>query len=303
MIKRTLYFSNPAYLSIKWNQLIIKKPDQNKAQTVPIEDIAMILLDHQQITLTHEVIRRLQQNKAVIISCDQKHMPSGLMVPLEANHTQTEKQRNQLVATISLKKQLWQQTIIAKIRNQKALLTILDKEYNRLEVLEKRVKSGDPDNIEGQAARYYWSKMFQDFTRDQFGEPPNHLLNYGYAILRSMTARALLSSGLLPTVGIFHKNKYNAFCLADDIMEPFRPFVDLIVYRIYQEEGDQFFLSQNAKEKLLSIATMDAIFNKKKKPLMVGMSSTTNSLQKCFEGTKRKIVYPSFKKSECFLLL
>ncbi len=293
MIKRTLYFGNPAYLSIKLDQLLIKKPNEDETISIPIEDIGMVLLDHAQITLTHDVIRRLQNNKAAIISCNSSHIPQGLMLPLEGNYTQTLVQKNQIAASEALKKNLWKQTIVAKIRNQKLLLLSLGKSWKQLEILQNRVKSGDAGNDEAQAARIYWSKMFEDFTRDRYGDPPNHWLNYGYIILRSMMARALVSSGLLPTLGVFHKNKYNAFGLADDIMEPFRPFVDKLVYEIYMEEGENHIISKTSKQKLLSLATMDAQFSKQKRPLMVGMAMTTQSLSQCFAGTRRNIIYPS----------
>ncbi len=293
MIKRTLYFGNPAYLSIKLDQLVVNKPGEVETKTIPIEDIGIVLLDHQQITITHEVLRRLQDNKAAIISCDKSHMPQGLLLPLEGNITQSKIQRHQVNASEPLKKQLWQQTIIAKINNQAQVLKSLNKDYKRLAVLVSRVKSGDPNNIEGQAAAYYWRTLFDGFIRDRYGDPPNHYLNYGYAVVRAMVARALLSSGLLPTLGIFHKNKYNAFCLADDIMEPFRPFVDAIVCQIVADEDSvNFMLSQEVKQRLLSIATVDASYGKRKSPLMVGMATTTKSLADCFAGTKRKIIYP-----------
>jgi len=292
MIKRTLYFGNPAYLNLKLSQLVISKPNNIDSVTVPVEDIGLVILDHPQITITHMLIRSLQDNNVAIISCNDKHMPSGLMLPLEGNYTQSKVQKCQLQATQSLKKQLWQQTIEAKVRNQKHLLQSLSKPFKRLEVLEKRVLSGDSTNIEGQAAAYYWSKVFNDFKRDRFGEPPNHLLNYGYIVLRSMVARALVSSGLMPTLGLFHKNQYNAFCLADDIMEPFRPFVDHIVFELHNKDHTQTFISKEAKIALLSIATKDALFKNKKSPLMVGLSQTTRSLAQCYLGEKRKIVYP-----------
>lgn len=293
MIKQTLYFGNPAYLSINLNQLVIDKPDLDVNITVPIEDIGVLILDHQRIVITHEVLRRLQQNKAAIISCDHKHMPSGLMLPLEGNHLQAKVQKHQIAATQPLKKQLWQQTITAKIRNQKLLLKELGLDYKKLQVLETRVQSGDPNNIEGQAAAYYWKTLFPNFKRDRDGEPPNNLLNYAYIVLRAMVARALVSSRLLPTLGIFHKNQYNAYALADDIMEPYRPFADRIVYEIFESGSDiGFNLDTTVKRKLLSIATVDAQYNKKTSPLMVGLSFTTRSLAECFEGKKRKIAYP-----------
>lgn len=293
MIKRTLYFGNPAYLSTKLNQLVITKPDIIDQITIPIEDIAIVLLDHPQITITHALIRKLQDNKSSIISCNEQHMPQGLMLPLEGNTTQSETQRYQIQASEPLKKNLWQQTIKAKVNNQKELLQILNLPSNRLEVLQRNVKSGDSTNIEAQAAVFYWSHLFQEFNRDRYGDPPNHLLNYGYAILRSIIARALLSSGLLPTQGIFHKNKYNAYCLADDIMEPYRPFVDKLVHQMYDPNYVNQIMTKNEKVALLNIATENVRFKNLTRPLMVGVSITTKSLADCFSGKRRKVKYPT----------
>lgn len=292
MIKRTLYFGNPAYLSIELNQLVVERPDTNDKSSIPVEDIGVVLLDHPQITITHSVIKRLLENKVALISCDELHLPSGLMLPLEGNYIQSEKYKHQIDASIPLKKNLWQQTVKAKIENQMLVLKKLNKPYKRLEVLSNRVQSGDTGNLEAQASAYYWPTLFKGFIRDRFGNPPNNLLNYGYTILRAMIARALLSSGLMPTLGIFHKNKYNAYCLADDIMEPYRPFVDLVAHDLFFGMNIDNFLDKEAKVRLLSIATVDAMFGKTRSPLMVGISRTTASLYECFEGTKKNIIYP-----------
>lgn len=293
MIKRTLYFGNPCYLSLKDNQLQIKMRNElDHVVTRPIEDIALVMMDHPQITISHNAIKELQANKVVIVSCDDRHMPHSIMLPMEGHTEQSKRYRKQLQASQPLKKNLWQQTVVAKINNQKEVLRLLDKPYERLEVLAKRVQSGDPDNIEAQAAAYYWGTYLDDFIRDRYGEAPNHLLNYGYAVLRAMVARALVSSGLLLTLGIHHKNKYNAFCLADDIMEPYRPFVDAIVYDMYVNMNLESFLDSDGKQQLLSLGAVDAQFGKKRRPLMVGMAFTTSSLYQCFAGKKRKLQYP-----------
>jgi CRISPR-associated protein Cas1 len=299
MIKQTLYFGNPTYLNIKNKQLNIqiKTKVNEKRITRSIEDVGVIVLDNNQITISHNTIKALLENKAAIISCDDRHMPNSVTLPLEGHTEQSERYRYQIEASVPLKKNLWQQTIVAKIRNQKAVLDILEKPSKRLQVLMNRVSAGDAENVEGQAAAYYWSCFIDGFLRDRYGEPPNNLLNYGYAIVRAMVARALVASGLLPTLGIHHKNKYNAYCLADDIMEPYRPFVDLIAYDLFINEDCDTFLSSTAKKRLLAIATADAIFGKKKSPLMVGMSLTSSSLASCYLGTKRKIVYPKIIQS------
>jgi CRISPR-associated protein Cas1 len=298
MIKRTLYFGNPAYLNKKDEQLKVADPEtkQEKA-SIPLEDIAVVVLDHPQITLTHALIAALTDLNVSLISCDSKHLPSGLMLPLDGNHVQTERFRIQIAASEPLLKNLWAQTVKAKIENQAALLERCGLENKRLLALVPQIKSGDVDNMEGRAAAVYWKLLFNehDFTRDRFGVEPNSHLNYCYAILRAIVARALVSSGMLPTLGIFHRNKYNAYCLADDIMEPYRPFCDELVYGMFvNNEIDSEDISRPQKAKLLSVATADVLIDGKKSPLMVAMSRTTNSLFECFEGTRRKIVYPEF---------
>ena len=298
MIKRTLYFGNPAYLHKNLMQLKVINPDDNsELGSVPLEDIGVVLLDHPQITLTHALMAALLERNVALISCDEKHLPVGLMLPLDGNTIQTERFRSQIDASEPLKKNLWAQTVKAKIENQAEVLRRAGIDNKRLLALVPLIQSGDPDNVEGRAASVYWKLLFEDlpFVRDRFGLMPNAHLNYGYAILRAIVARALVGSGLLPTLGIHHSNKYNAYCLADDVMEPYRPFVDWMVYNMLQNEeitGDD--ISKEHKVKLLSIATVDVQIDGKKSPLMVGLPRTTNSLVECFDGSRRKIIYPEF---------
>lgn len=308
MIKKTLYFGNPAYLSLQNNQLVIKLPevernaslpDSFKKETVvtkPIEDIGLVVLDNKQITITSGVLETLLENNCSIITCDSKSMPVGLMLPLYGNTVQNERFREQLSASLPLKKQLWQQTIKAKIENQSAVLVnCLGEDSRCMKVWADDVKSGDSENLEARAAAYYWKTLFADidgFTRDREGISPNNLLNYGYAVLRAIIARALVSSGLLPTLGIHHHNRYNAYCLADDIMEPYRPYVDELVFGLIQQHGKNLELTRDIKAKLLTIPTLDVIISGKRSPLMIAASQTTASLYKCFSGELRRIVYP-----------
>lgn len=298
MIKRTLYFGNPAYLHKNLMQLKVINPDDNsELGSVPLEDIGVVLLDHPQITLTHALMAALLERNVALISCDEKHLPVGLMLPLDGNTIQTERFRSQIDASEPLKKNLWAQTVKAKIENQAKVLQLAGIDNKRLLALLPLIQSGDPDNVEGRAASVYWKLLFEDlpFVRDRFGLMPNAHLNYGYAILRAIVARALVGSGLLPTLGIHHSNKYNAYCLADDVMEPYRPFVDWMVYNMLQNgeiTGDD--ISKEHKVKLLSIATVDVQIDGKKSPLMVGLPRTTNSLVECFDGSRRKIIYPEF---------
>lgn len=310
MIKKTLYLGNPAYLSLRNQQLVIKLPEVEKNAsfsedykkktevTRPIEDIGVLVLDNKQITITAGLMEALLDNNCAVITCDSKSMPVGLMLPLSGNTTQNERFRHQMEATLPLKKQLWQQTIQAKIGNQAAVLQYCrEEEVGCMRVWAKDVRSGDADNLEGRAAAYYWKYLFgqhvEGFTRDRDGVPPNNLLNYGYAILRAITARALVSSGLLPTLGIHHHNRYNAYCLADDIMEPYRPYVDELVCGLIKIKGlPPNELTRDWKSEMLVIPTLDVTIAGKRSPLMVALSQTTASLYKCFSGELRKVVYP-----------
>ena len=296
MIKQTLYFGNPAYLSLKDRQLVIRLPDKDQSITRPIEDIGVVIVDNKQITLTSGLIEALLGNNCALITCDSSHLPVGLMLPLCGNTTQSERFRHQLSASLPLKKQLWQQTISQKIANQAQVLKeCFGVEVGNMLSWSKNVKSGDSDNLEARAAAYYWRNMFDDedvFIRDREGEPPNNLLNYGYSILRAIVARGLVGSGLLPTLGIHHHNRYNAYCLADDIMEPYRPYVDELVVNIRKEFDDTDFLDKEIKTRLLSIPTIEVRINNHRRPLMVAVTETTASLYKCFSGELRKIAYP-----------
>lgn len=307
MIKRTLYFGNPAYLSLSNKQLIVRLPEVEKndtlpdpfkkesAATIPIEDIAVVVLDNKQITITQALLEALLMNNAAIVTCDSSHMPAGLLLPLDVHNIQHERFKNQIESSVPLRKQLWQQTVEAKILNQNAVLHSLGKSSARLLTLAHNVRSGDPENYEGQAASIYWSEVFDkslDFRREREGVPPNNLLNYGYAILRAVTARSLVGSGLLPTLGIHHTNKYNAYCLADDIMEPYRPYVDRIVLNIVKAGRRIEEVTTELKKIMLALPVEDVVIDGERSPLTIAMQRTTASLAQCFEGTARKIVYP-----------
>ena len=298
MIKRTLFFANPAYLKTRNEQLVVQFPETDKeVKTFPIEDLGYIVLESPQITLTNGLLMKLIQNKTAVISCDQQHLPWGFLQPLVGHSEQTERMRHQLNASQPLKKQLWQQTVTAKIENQANHFLFRNKNASRLKRYAKEVKTGDHNNQEALAAAYYFQNLFTiaGFSRNQKGIPPNNLLNYGYAILRAVAARALVSSGLLPSIGIFHHNKYNAFCLADDIMEPYRPFVDSLVYDLVESSASITVLDKSLKADLLKIPAIDVCIDGKLSPLMNAMSRTTNSLYACFLGSNRKIRYPDFQ--------
>ena len=274
-------------------------PDSFKKETtrtIPIEDIGVVVLDNRQITLTHGLLEALLENNCAVITCDSKGMPVGLLLPLYGNTTQNERFRRQIDASLPLKKQLWQQTVKTKISNQAAILSRHSTENTRcMSIWVNEVKSGDTDNMEARAAAFYWKVLLRDipgFTRDKDGIPPNNLLNYGYAILRAIVARALVCSGLLPTLGIHHHNRYNAYCLADDIMEPYRPYVDDLIMKIINDGIDYQEITKEIKTRLLSIPTIEVNIAGQKSPLFVAMSQTTASLYKCFAGESRRILYP-----------
>ena len=312
MIKKTLYFGNPAYLSLRMGQMVIKLPEVESNEqlpevlkkqaeiTKPVEDIGVVVLDNRRITITQGLLEALLENNCAVITCDSHSLPVGLMLPLYGNSTQNERFRYQLEASQPLRKQLWQQTIKAKIENQAAVLSACSGVPTKnMKRWADDVRSGDPDNVEGHAAAYYWRNFFsnitglENFTRNREGMAPNNILNYGYAILRAILARALVTSGLLPTLGIHHHNRYNAYCLADDIMEPYRPYVDELIFAIVKEQGgENLQLTPTLKARLLSIPTLDVMIGGKRSPLMVAATQTTASLYKCFSGEMRRIAYP-----------
>lgn len=294
MLKRTIYIGNPTYLKLKQNQMVVVEPETKTLKgTIPIEDMALLLLDNHQITISSQLINRLMGNTVAIIHCDSHHLPNGLMLPMVGHSELTERWREQLNVSIPLKKQLWKQTVAAKISNQKFLLGKQGQPVNAMQLYLEKLTSGDETNMEGKAANHYWKYILTDFHRQRFGDVPNNYLNFGYAILRSIVARALTSSGLLPAQGIFHKNKYNPYCLADDIMEPYRPFVDKLVLSYINQHPTEEELNKQAKAYLLQIATEDVKIDGKTRPLLVAVSTTTASLYKCFTGERRTILYPS----------
>lgn len=300
MIKKTLYFGNPAYLKKEQEQLKIEFPaeEEKASRNIPIEDVGIIILDHQRLTITQALLQALIDNNAAVLSCDSRHLPTGLFMPMSANHIYTEKLRYQLDSSEPLRKNLWQQTVKVKIENQARVLESRDIDAENMWYWAGKVRSGDPDNLEGRAAANYWKKLMEGdtpFKRSRFGEPPNNLLNYGYAVLRAVVSRSLVASGMLPAVGIHHRNKYNPFCLADDIMEPYRPYVDLLVLEIAADFSVEEIveLSPGIKQRLLVLPTIDVLIEESKSPLMVGMQRTTASLMHCYEGEKRKILYPA----------
>lgn len=297
MIKRTLYFGNHCTLKKKDMQMYVDFPvKENKTPAViPIEDIGIVVLDSNQIVISHALISALMDNNSAVISCNDKHLPYGLMLPMFSHHAFTQKMHNQINSSLPLRKNLWKQTVIAKISNQAALLRKNGKNDNKMQYYIRQVKSGDPENIEGRAAAYYWDNLFNhyfSFYRSIEGGYPNSFLNYGYAVLLAVIARSIVASGMIPSFGIHHRNKYNPWCLASDIMEPYRPFVDKVILNIMEEFPDKEELTPEIKRHILKIPAMDIVIDRNNSPLMIGTQRTTASLADCFEGTARRILYP-----------
>ncbi|MGA9638387.1 type II CRISPR-associated endonuclease Cas1 [Flavobacterium sp.] len=295
MLKRSILIENKASIFTKNLQLVIKT--ELRESTIPIEDIGFLVLDHNEIYLSIPAMNLIVENNAALIICGNNHLPNGMFLNLNSHHIQQEIFKNQIEASVPLKKQLWQQTIVEKITNQGYLLQKITTQKNSFEFLASKVLSGDTTNMEGVAASQYWKVFFEanesvsKFKRERFGDYPNNFLNYGYAILRAATARALSGSGLLNTLGIHHKSKYNAFALADDIMEPYRPIVDEKVFEIMQNYNEQE-LNSVLKSELLQILTRTVYFKDEKSPLMVALQKTASSLQQCYTGQRKKLKYP-----------
>jgi CRISPR-associated protein Cas1 len=298
MIKRTLVIESASILNLRQQQMVVRRLDDTEKfeRTVPVEDLGVLMLESEHTTITTALLSFLLEKGVAVIGCDAKHMPIGLWLPLEGNTLQSARFQMQIAASQPLKKNIWAQLIKRKLENQAEVVLRKDIESAPLIRWANEVRSGDTNNFEARGAAYYWNLLFegQEFRRDRFGPPPNHLFNYGYAILRAVIARALVGSGLFPTFGVHHKNQYNAYCLADDVMEPYRPIVDwYILNHVHEMEvGEE--LTREWKLHLLKIPTLDVMLEKERRPLLVAASMTTSSLVKVFEGKEKKVLLPHF---------
>jgi CRISPR-associated protein Cas1 len=296
MITRSLLISSAVKLSVKNQQLIVAYLDNSSDdRQVPIEDIGYIILEHQQSIVTMPALNALSDNNVAVVFCDRNHLPASMLLNLDSHSTQSERFRDQIAASLPLKKHIWQQIVTAKIRNQSMILNKLGKNGDLLRPLYMNVKSGDSDNKEGTAARLYWRELLgKNFVRDKDGADLNSLLNYGYAILRASVARALMGAGLLPILGVFHRNRYNAFPLADDVMEPFRPFVDEIVFNL--AEANLYTLTKETKASLIKGVYCDTQYDTIIRPLDIGLSFTCASLARCFAKEQKQLDLPAVPK-------
>lgn len=290
-MKRTIAIQNPCKLNVERSQLVIKREGETVGQ-IPIEDLAVVILEHRQITLTQAVFSKALEHNVAIVTCSADYYPSGLLLNLQGHHLQRKLFEKQLTASLPLQKQLWQQIVRQKLMNQARVLETVNQPSRYVEELSTKVKSGDTGNCEALGANHYWRHLFgEPIVRERGGAPPNNYLNYGYAILRAMTARALVGAGLLPTWGIHHRNQYNAFCLADDIMEPYRPLVDLMVLENFWPNPPEE-LTTEEKKVFWSMATRDCQMPAGKRPLQQALAETASSLQQCFTKQREQISLP-----------
>ena len=298
MIKRTIEISqNPAHLSVKLNQLLIQGHDQpvESHASIPCEDIGILLVDHQRNTYSHTVLSQLAEHGGVMVVCGRNHMPTSMLLPLSDHSQVIWRINDQIAISKPLQKQLWKQLVQAKIRGQAANLEHDSKQRNKLESIARQVRSGDASNGEAHAAKLYWQSWLglnQPFKRaqDRKASPPNNLLNYGYAALRATIARSIVAAGLMPMLGLHHSNRSNAFCLADDLIEPYRPMVDRRARELFTQGLSE--LTQTTKAGLLQLLAEPVCLDGEKGPLMVCIQKMVSSLVKCYEGERNTLAIP-----------
>ena len=292
MIKRIIDVSEAAYVCLKHQQLVIEKQSEVVGQ-VPIEDLGVLILQHPAIVLTQQLIVACQKNKVVIVFCDEKHLPYSLILPIGEGHTLHNKiLKQQMAISEPTRKRLWQKIVQHKIKEQEQTLVMLNKESTRLSFLSTQVKTGDSGNCEAIAAQAYWKLLFgKAFKRDADLDGVNSLLNYGYAIIRAAVARSVCGAGLHPTIGLFHTNQYNALCLADDLMEPFRPWVDYVVYQM-ASTNSEVTINQQSKQALLGLMSEAVLYKKKTMPFMVALHYLMADLKRCYSNGIKTLPYP-----------
>lgn len=295
MVKRTLFFSHAVCLSVRHKQLAIFSKETQEETLVPIEDIGFVIIENELVSLTIPLINELTDNNCALIFCNEKHMPFSMTMPLDCNEIQSQLFSAQINAKLPIKKNCWKQIVEYKIKNQGLVLKKYDLDFTKLVDFSKSVKSGDSTNMESQAAKFYWDNLFgKNWCRDRFGDFPNNYLNYGYAILRAAMARALVGSGLLPTLGIHHHNKYNAYCLADDLMEPYRPFIDDEVVEYISTNPEDKEVGLEFKKRILKVLVRDVKMENLTRPMMVALSMTSSSLANALSNESEKLKLPDF---------
>lgn len=295
MLKKTVEFATPGTrLSVAHRQLVVERPDMGKA-TLPIEDIGVVIVDDARASYTQAVFIELLAAGATVMVTGRDHLPAGLMLPLDAHHVQTERHRSQIAASEPVRKRIWQALVAAKIRQQGLILDHFTRDHAGLIPMAKRVKSGDPDNLEAQAAQKYWPRLFgKDFRRDRGAEGINAALNYGYAVVRAAVARSVVAAGLIPSLGVFHKNRGNPFCLADDLFEPYRPYVDWRVKKLVLDLGgaQPDLDDRPTRAALLSLFNETVVVDGRRWPLLLAIQTSAASLARALTGGERTLALP-----------
>tara|TARA_R110000868_G_scaffold125939_3_gene332339 strand:- start:7659 stop:8594 length:936 start_codon:yes stop_codon:yes gene_type:complete len=295
MIRKTVEFATAGTrLSVSHRQLVIERPELPKA-TIPIEDLGVVIVDDIRATFTQAVFIELLEAGATVMVTGRDHLPVGMMLPLDAHHVQTERHRAQVEASEPTKKRAWQALIRSKIAQQGLVLEHFTSEHGGLTPMSRRVKSGDPENLEAQAAQRYWPRLFgKDFRRDRDLEGVNALLNYGYAVVRAATARAVVAAGLIPSLGVFHSNRSNPFCLADDLLEPYRPYVDWRVKLLTVDAGENPLRLEDrtTRAALLSIFNETVLVGGRRMPLLLALHASANSLCRALTGGEPTLSLP-----------
>ncbi|MGO1077199.1 type II CRISPR-associated endonuclease Cas1 [Inquilinus sp. CA228] len=294
VIKRTIEISSvPTRLSVAYSQLVIEREALPPA-TVPIEDVGVLIVDHPTVTYTQAVLSRLGEAGAVVILCDGRHLPASIMIPVVGNAVQTERQQAQITVSEPLRKRAWQAVVVAKIRMQALVLEEACGSDWGLRAMAARVRPGDVENLEAQAAQRYFPRLLgPGFRRHREGKPPNDLLNYGYMVLRAAVARAVVASGLLPSIGLFHSHRGNPFCLADDLLEPYRPLVDRKVAALAARGDGRDGIGREEKRLLLSVLNdVVPLTGGGKTPVSLAVSQGSASLARLFGDGKGLLVLP-----------
>ena len=295
MIRKTVEFSTPGTrLSVANSQLVVERPDLPKA-TLPIEDLGVVIVDDIRATYTQSVFLSLLEAGATVLVTDRAHLPIGMMLPLDAHHTQTERHRAQVETSAPVRKRAWQAIVRAKIVQQATVLSHFTGSHGGLVPMARRVRSGDPENLEAQAAQRYWPRLFgKTFRRDREAEGVNALLNYGYAVVRAAVARGVVAAGLIPSLGVHHRHRGNPFCLADDLLEPYRPYVDWRVRQMAGEDGEYApdLAERETRAALLSLLNETVHVGGRREPLLLALHTSAASLCRTLTGGDRNLALP-----------
>ena len=292
MIRKTVEFSTPGTrLSVAHRQLVVQRPDLPKA-TLPIEDLGVVIVDDARATYTQSVFLSLLEAGATVLVTGRDHLPAGMMLPFDAHHVQTERHRAQVETSAPVRKRVWQSIVRAKIIQQATVLSHFTGSHGGLAPMARRVRSGDPDNIEAQAAQRYWPRLFgKEFRRDREAEGVNALLNYGYAVVRAAVARSVVATGLIPSLGVHHRHRNNPFCLADDLLEPYRPYVDWRV-RQMAKEAVPSLAERDTRATLLSLLNETVHVAGRREPLLLALHTSAASLCRALTTGDRTLALP-----------